>query len=212
MVDPMKQKKQLFLSILLILGIALCLWTGRDRKPDPLPQASRPGTVTLASNGCCFWAENIRVWLDGPESGPVEISFDPALSENDVFSHPLTDAPGGPLELNVEFHCFYGDDCLFSMPVKHFDSFDELEQNGVLLYFQEHDDMYLNVISGDYHGRYKMGFSENRWSSQPPLISRFDRMPYHRPPLFRRGPSRVGQIDFMVQAVPGEIVLISVFL
>ena len=58
----MKQKKQLFLSILLILGIALCLWTGRDRKPDPLPQASRPGTVTLASNGCCFWAENIRGW------------------------------------------------------------------------------------------------------------------------------------------------------
>ena len=168
----MKQKKQLFLSILLILGIALCLWTGRDRKPDPLPQASRPGTVTLASNGCCFWAENIRVWLVGPESGPVEISFDPTVTENDVFSHPLTDAPGGPLELNVEFHCFYGDDCLFSMPVKHFDSFDELEQNGVLLYFQEHDDMYLNVISGDYHGRYKMGSSDNRWSfSAAPNLS-----------------------------------------
>ncbi len=40
---------------------------------------------------------------DGTEA---EVSFDPAVSEADVFSHPILDYPGSPIKLHVASTAF----------------------------------------------------------------------------------------------------------
>lgn len=160
----MKRSLRFLLPVLLLLGLALFLFAGREPKLPALPRASAPGTVTVTSNGCCFWVEDVRVWLSGDGCAPAEISYNKTVLQDDVFSCQLPDYPGGALDLNVEFRCFYGDECPFSLPVLHAESAEALKRSGVLLFFEEQDDMYLNVISGDYRARYKMGGPADRWN------------------------------------------------
>lgn len=141
------------------------------RRPT-LPTASRPGYLMLASNGCCFWVEDVRVWLEDEQGNQTELSMDKKITEYDIMKYKLPDYQGGPLELNVAFRCFYGDQCDFSLPVMTVASMDELKETGVLLYFQEHDDVYFHVIAGDGHVSYKRGDDGSRWKlTEPPRIS-----------------------------------------
>lgn len=160
----MRGNRRFLIPILCLLGFALYLYAKAAPASPALPETSRPGSVTLTSNGCCFWVEDVRVWLSGDGRAPAEISYNQAVYENDVFSYPIPAYPGGALDLNVEFRCFYGDECPFSLPVISAGSVDDLKRDGLLLYFEEQDDMYLNVISGDYRARYKMGGPGDRWS------------------------------------------------
>lgn len=141
-------------------------------KHPEIPASSTADILTLTSNGCCFWVEDVKVWLEDESGNRIDLSTDEQVHEYDIINHRLPDYQGsGPLELNVEFRCFYGDECDFSLPVLEFSSFDELRETGVLLFFQEHDDVYFNVIAGSRRVSYKMGGSDSRWnlSASPDL-------------------------------------------
>ena len=128
-----------------------------------LPTKSTKNKLVLASNGCCFWVEDIKVSLRDNAGSEVEISNNDTLYENDIYKYKIPDFLNGSLELVVEFRVFYGEENSFSMSVMNLGNINDLKETGVLLYFQEVDDMYLNVIAGDYHISYKKGEKEDRW-------------------------------------------------
>lgn len=166
--DDMKKVKSLLITIpiitvIIFIGFSITDILNDDMTPPKLPIKSEENTLVITSNGCCFWVENVRVLLQDENGNQIEISNEQTVYEHDIFSYELPDTPNASLKLLVEFRVFYGDEDNFSMPVIKVENISELKKTGVLLYFQEHDDMYLNVIAGEYHASYKMGDTENRW-------------------------------------------------
>ena len=135
-----------------------------DMRPPKLPTESTKNTLTITSNGCCFLVENVVVSLLNDEEAILVLATHETVHMNNIFTHNIPVVSDAPLSLLVEFMCYYGDDVEFSMSVKEFTSINKLRQTGVLIYFQEHDDMYLNIIVGNDHKSYKMGNQENRWA------------------------------------------------
>lgn len=105
----------------------------------------------------------MNVTLSG-DGGETLLAHHDMIAEDDIFRHPIPDTPGGPVTLSVSFRTFYGEGIGFDMPVLTYDSMEALQRDGVLLYFQEHDDVYLNVIAGGYHASYKKGPETDRWA------------------------------------------------
>lgn len=154
-------------SIIIVLGIGgffIAVWLDDDMTPPRLPTKSVQNNLILTSNGCCFWVENIDVSLQGNNGKSVALSHNDAIYEHDIYKYAIPDFSQSPVQLIVTFRSFYGDECDFSMPVLELESVNDLKKTGVLLYFQEHDDMYLNVIAGEYRISYKMGSPESRWA------------------------------------------------
>ena len=156
--------KRFIVLIIIVLGFNFINVISEDNAPVKLPTKSVPNKLLLTSNGCCFWVENVDVSLQSNSAEHVVISHNEGIYMDDIFKYPIPDFSESPVQLVVKFRSFYADECDFSMPVMEFENIYDLKKTGVLLYFQEHDDMYLNVIAGDYHASYKMGSSENRWS------------------------------------------------
>ena len=138
-------------------------WLTEITGPPKLPVKSVPNKLTLTSNGCCFWVEDVNVSLRSGSGEYLTIAHKDTIYEENIFEYEIPDFSGSPVELKVEFHVYYGDEVVFSFPVMEIEDIDALKTTGVLLYFQEHDDMYLNVIAGDYHATYKKG-NENQWT------------------------------------------------
>ena len=163
-----KQKKLLIIivPISLLIGLfllfALVLFED-DMHPPKLPTKSAENMLTVTSSGCCFFVEDVVVSLLSDDGQKTEIDAYEAVYMYDTFKHTLPTILDSPLSLLVEFKCFYRDEVEFSMSVMDFADINELKRAGVLIYFQEHDDMYLNVIAGGNHKSYKMGNKENRW-------------------------------------------------
>ena len=155
------------IAVLSMAGFVVIAWwlgVDDDRTPPKLPTKSVQNSLVLASNGCCFWVENVKVSLQDNDGNVIEISNIEAIYKHEIFKYNIPDFPHSPIKVVVEFRSFYGDEADFSLPVIEYESIAELNETGILLYFQEHDDMYLNVIAGDYHASYKMGKEENRWA------------------------------------------------
>ena len=146
-----------------IVAFLITVFLNDDMAPPKLPTTSVQNKLILTSNGCCFWVENVRVSLQDNNGNKIEISENEAIYKHDIFKYDIPDFPSGPVKMIVEFRSFYSDECDFAFSVLELENISKLKETGVLLYFQEHDDMYLNVIAGDYHASYKMGSSENRW-------------------------------------------------
>lgn len=162
-----KAKPFLAIPIIIILGVLgfiVVTLINDDMTPPVLPTESTQNNLILTSNGCCFGVEDVRVSLQGEDGNIIEISNTEAVYQHDIYKYEIPDFADNPLKLVVEFQCYYGDWCDFSFPVMEIQNINDLKQTGILLYFQEHDDMYLNVIAGDYRASYKMGSEENRWS------------------------------------------------
>ena len=155
-----------FSIIIAVVGALVILVVIDDdgMTPPALPTKSERNKLTLTSNGCCFWVEEVKVWLRDKEDNRNEIAYNDTVYEYDIYRYDIPDFPGSPLQLSVSFRAFYGDECDFSFPVIEIENIDELKKTGVLLYFQEYDDMYINVIAGNYHASYKMGSEKNRWT------------------------------------------------
>ena len=157
----------IIISVIAVLGVSgffIAVWLDDDMTPPKLPTKSTENLLAITSNGCCFWIEDVKVSLQSNNGDQVEISNNEAVYEHDIFKYDIPDFSDTPLKLVVEFRAFYGDECDFLLPVMEFENISAIKKTGVLLYFQEADDMYLNVIAGDYHASYKMGSEENRWT------------------------------------------------
>ena len=158
-----------FLVIFLGIGSFLAMvLLEDDMKPPKLPINSEKNNLILTSNGCCFFVQNVRVSLDGENGESLVLSEEKGVYEYDILKHEIPNFSASPLKLSVSFEAFYGETAEFSLSVMEFENIEELKKSGVLLYFQEHDDMYLNVVIGDYRASYKMGNEHNRWTVKNP--------------------------------------------
>lgn len=150
--------------VVIVLGTGYA-WLGDDRTPPKLPTESTKNTLALTSNGCCFWVEDVAVSLLGAGGDTLPIAQHDKIYEDDIYRHAIPNFADTPFQLVVSFRAFYGEMVDFAMPVLAFESIGDLQRTGVLLYFQEHDDVYLHVIAGNHHISYKMGSESNRWAS-----------------------------------------------
>ena len=157
------RKTVLLPIIMLFIMLTSCSLSG-DIMPAKLPVKSTQNMLTLTSNGCCFWVEKVEVLLKDDSGKEIVISNNDSIYEFDIFKYEIPDIQSSPVDLVLKFRSFYGDECDFSSSVMKYENVDKLKETGVLLYFQERDDMYLNVISGDNHVSYKRGDKENRWT------------------------------------------------
>jgi len=161
--------KKLFIAITFVLTLSATLLIvaliilDDGMRPPKLPTKSSANTLTITSNGCCFWAEDVVVSILKDNGQKTEIATHETVHMYNIFKHSFPETLTSDLSLHIEFRCIYGDVVDFSMSVMDFDSTNDLLQSGVLIYFQEHDDMYLNIISGGNRKSYKMGQTENRW-------------------------------------------------
>ena len=152
------------IGILSLSGFLILNLLNDDMKPPELPVESEENYLTITSNGCCFHVTDMDVWMRNEKNEDIRISHNEKVYGNDIFKHEIPDSSESDMELIVKFRSFYGDECEFSLPVMQIENIDELKKTGILLYFQEYDDMYLHVIAGDYHVSYKRGKDENRWT------------------------------------------------
>ena len=150
-------------ALLLLCGYELCWrWLSEDdMRPPDLPIESAPNQLILTSNGCCFFVDDIVV-----TAGDVPLAEQKKLYEHDICRYELPNELPMPVKLHVAFECYYGETVPFSMDVLNIDNMQAIKKTGVLLYFQEHDDMYLNVIAGNDRTSYKMNADGERWQRQ----------------------------------------------
>lgn len=150
---------------LVVLNFGLTTWLEDSTVLPKLPIISKANTLTITSNGCCFLVEDITVSLVEAISGKQTVLAKvDKLMENDIFIYEIPNIKKNSLTVTVSFTGFYGDRSEFNNQVLQVDDIQQLRQDGLLLYFQEHDDMYLNVIFGDKHTSYKMGDKSNLWT------------------------------------------------
>lgn len=132
-------------------------------KAPQLPQSSKPGQITLTSDGCCLTIKEIRVLLQSSDGNQVEVSNVATIYEQDIIENELPNFAVGPVELLVEFQVYYGDWQDFSAAVMDFPNIGDLEADGVLLAFHEWDGMSFCVSSGSNEITYKLDISNNQW-------------------------------------------------
>jgi hypothetical protein len=154
------------LGAIVVLNIIIFILTlvFEDGLPPKLPTKSMENYLVITSNGCCFWVENVNITLHDNNNNILKISQIEKLYGHDIFKYKIPNILFSPIKILVEFRAYYADECDFSMVVLEFENILALKEKGVLLYFQEHDDVYLNVLSGNYHTSYKMGHVDNRWA------------------------------------------------
>lgn len=134
-----------------------------DLIPPKLPTGSNPKELTLTSNGCCFLIKEVEVYLqDGEGNRRVMTNID-KIRQYDIINEKLPDSQNGPGEVVLCFKVFYGDEYEFSTSILEYESYSELKNKGLLLYFQESDGMYIHIISGDKRTAFKLGYDDNRW-------------------------------------------------
>jgi hypothetical protein len=157
----------IIMAIVTITIIGMCgfvFWSVANdgTTPPDLPIKSVRNRLLITSNGCCFWVEDVRVILQCGNY-ELEISYIQELGENDIFEYEIPDFEDAPIELIVRFRSYYGYECGFDITVMEFENISSLKKAGLLLYFQESDGMYFNVISGKKHITYKLGGGDEDW-------------------------------------------------
>ena len=159
-------KKVIFacIGVLSILILSILFIPIDEPRPPKLPTKSVKNELIMTSNGCCLWIEAVNVYIKNSNGELFLIAHEDKVYQDNIFRHELPELSGGPFELVVEFKAFYSSNEEFSFSVMEFASAEAIKETGILLYFQEHDDMYFHVISKDYHVSYKMGNKENLWS------------------------------------------------
>jgi len=160
-------KAAIISTIALLMFIGLCIFVVHiiedDTRPPVLPTESTANTLTITSNGCCFWVEDVAVSLLDENGQKTELATHEYVYMYDIFKHKIPAYSDTHLSLFIEFKSFYGDEAVFSMSVMDYVDINDLRQTGVLIYFQEKDDMYLNIIAGGNHKSFKMGDQDSRW-------------------------------------------------
>lgn len=157
-------KKKLVFKISLILMIIIILFFGffyalimydEYKMYAPLPSNSKEGKIIVTSDGCCFYIEDIIISLVSG-TNKVNIMKIGELYERDIFSSNIRAKLSGKVKINIKFKYYYGDEGTATIPVMEFENIETLKKQGLLLTFEERDDMYLVVKSKNQEITYKM--------------------------------------------------------
>ncbi|MBE7037835.1 MAG: hypothetical protein E7404_02905 [Ruminococcaceae bacterium] len=87
------------------------------------------------------------------------------VSEFDVFKYKIPKVNVDDFEIMLSCYVYYGENYLFDKSIVIGSDFDEFKKSGLLIYFQEADGMYVNVVTANQHDTYKlMEDSEDMWN------------------------------------------------
>lgn len=162
--------------VYIILSISLCLvilsvfsfilldrYLKSFRTYAELPTTSTPGLITLTSDACCFWLENITVSLVDESGTSIAVFTRNELNENQVLKYKIHANIDSKVQMTIKFTCQYAGEYTVSQTIIEFSNTDILKQTGVLLSFQERDGAYLLVKAGDQELLYKQGKKSGSW-------------------------------------------------
>jgi len=151
--------------------LLLCLLLGGCRffeddtgMPNKLPIQSMAYNVTLTSNGCCLWTEDITVSLVDALGNKTVIAEINSLNGYDIVRRAIpSKIDFTPIRLEVALTLRYVDPYVFSFEVLEFSDITALRKTGVLVYVQEADGAYVNVVAGDRHVSYKLNKADQSY-------------------------------------------------
>jgi len=160
-------KKSLIITIIVaavvVIGIAaFFVWAilTDDMRPPDRPIESKPGKITVTSNGCCMHVENLEVIALTDAGDEQVIAQVQKVFQNNIFSFDMPTLDSSYTKIAVSCTFFYGDSSDFYEVVF---SRDELVQSGLLLYIQEADGAYLNARTGNRQVSYKLNHATGGW-------------------------------------------------
>jgi len=146
-------KKSVIIIISTILAVilacfgflAMIVWLDVDTPPK-IPQNSEKGKVILTSRGCCFWAEDVTVYVLDEHGNKTVLISEKKVYEYDVFENKRIPKIDTPIKIGIDFIAQYSDTKSVSLILGEFLSTDEMLENGLLLKF---DDATLRVRNGE---------------------------------------------------------------
>lgn len=127
------------------------------------PTTSTSGLITLTSDACCFWLEDITVSLVDESGNTTTVLTREELNENQVLKYKIIANIDSQVQMTIKFTCHYAREDAVSQTIIEFSNTDILKQTGVLLSFQERDGAYLLVKAGEHELLYKQGEKSGSW-------------------------------------------------
>jgi len=157
------------IKILIAIGIAVFLgiaaffvWATLtdDMRPPDRPIESKPGKITVTSNGCCMHVEDLKVTALTDAGDELVLAQTQKVVLNSIFSFDMPMLDSAYTRIAVSCTFFYGEPSDFYEVVF---SRDELVRNGLLLYIQEADGAYFNARTGNKQVSYKLNHTTGGW-------------------------------------------------
>lgn len=154
----MKKTRTGISIILIILFSLVCFktlnnWLNEGTVPS-IPQRSTKNKVVLASEGCCFWAENVIVYLLDNDGNKTMLIEEDRVNEYDIYECNDVMKIEAPVQIGMDFVGYYPDAEAASLIVGEFPNTSELLKHGLLLCFGDGD---LTVRNGNDEKRFRDG-------------------------------------------------------
>lgn len=155
-------------SIVLVISVIVygVVWLFDDPNKRPIcPTVSEPNKILITSNACCSMTYDLKLTLHNKqtEENSVLCSAE-QVSEFDVFKYKIPKVNVDDFEIILSCDVYYGENYLFDKSIVIGSDFDEFKKSGLLIYFQEADGMYVNVVTSNQHDTYKLKYDgEELW-------------------------------------------------
>jgi len=152
-------KKFVLITIILALIIgagSFFIWLLKEDVPPVLPNESKAGKITVTSDGCCLWVEELSVSIVSADGSKTVIAEVEKIIENDIFEFDLSKSVENATEILVSCKYNYGDYYEFSEKVLEISEYNSFLNDGLLVYIAELDGAYLLIKSGDKETFYKL--------------------------------------------------------
>ncbi len=158
----------IIISVILIISVVIygIVWLFDDPNKRPIrPIESEPNKILITSNACCSMTYNLQLTLYNKQTNEKSVlCAAERVSEFDVLKYKIPKVDVENFEIILSCDVFYGEKYLFDKSIVIENDFDAFRKSGLLIYFQEADGMYINVIGADQHDTYKLMYdSEELW-------------------------------------------------
>ncbi len=156
-------------SIILVISVIVygVGWLFDDPNKRPIrPTVSEPNKILITSNACCSMTYDLKLTLHNKQTEEESVLCSAeGVSEFDVLKYKMPKVDVDDFEIILSCYVFYGENYLFDKSIVIGSDFDEFKKSGLLIYFQEADGMYVNVVTANQHDTYKlMEDSEDMWN------------------------------------------------
>lgn len=156
------------ISLILIICVVIygIVWLFDDPNKRPIrPIESEANKILITSNACCSMTYDLELTLYNKQTNEKSVLCTAEkVSEFDVLKYKIPKNDIDSFEIILSCDVYYGENYLFDKSIVIGNDFDSLKKSGLLIYFQEADGMYINIISANQHDTYKLMYdSEELW-------------------------------------------------
>ena len=156
-------------SVILVISVVtygvVCLLDDPSKRPIR-PIESEPNKILITSNACCSMTYDLKLTLNNKQTNEKNVLCTAdSVSEFDVLKYKIPKVNVENFEIILSCNVYFGENYLFDKSIVIESNFDAFRKSGLLIYFQEADGMYVNVITANHHDTYKlMEDSEVLWN------------------------------------------------